>query len=342
MRLTWLLPGGLWLGTLVALPIVVHLLARRRRPLRFPTLRFVVASSAPARRHWPQREPRLLAVRVALVLATAAAVAAPLLVTAGRQARWDAPLARAVVVAPEVVAQAAEVVPAMAAPEGEERRFVTGDLPAGLADAAAWLQTHGRSRREISVMAPFLRGSIGERDVRLVPADIGLRFVRVGLRPSGTFERTRVQRVDGQLWRIGEAVTLDAAGTAVRESGRVAEPGQVVAVASAPADREAAAAARRAVLRRGVALASPETALVTVPWPGDVTTLAAAIDARSGGTSAGSQEPAAIDDAVLAAMTRPAAPRGPSAPIDEGDRRLVWLCVLVLLGVETWVRRRPA
>ncbi len=70
MGIAWLLPAAWWLGALVAVPVAVHLLARqRRRPLRFPTLRFIEAASAPSRRHWRVRDPGLLAVRSAILLA---------------------------------------------------------------------------------------------------------------------------------------------------------------------------------------------------------------------------------------------------------------------------------
>ncbi len=342
MRAAWLAPAALWLAGLAALPIAAHLLSRhRRRRLRFPTLRFLDASSAPVRRHLRWRDPGLLAVRIAVVLAVAAALAGPVLVTAARQAGWDAQTARAVVAAPAVAAD-----PAVAAAErldagGEVRRFVTADLRAGVADAAAWLDGHGLSRREIVVVAPLSRGSVIAADASALPSEIGLRFVRAGPLPPDTFHRVRVQLVDGTLWRLTEAVTLEAAATTVREIARGRETGPGIETPAAPADRAAADAARRAVLRRGVVLATPDAAPVVVPWTGRIDALAAAVDARSRGDQPGG-EAASIDDTVLAAMTRPPTPRGPSAPMDTGDRRLVWAAVLLLLGVETWLRRRPA
>lgn len=336
MALTWLAPAAWWLATLVALPVAVHLLARQRhRSQRFPTVRFLDDAAAPARRRWTPRDPWLLAVRVAIVLAVAAAMAAPLLVTPARQARWNAPLAQAIVVTPAGADGAA--VP-LAANAGEQQRFVTADLRAGLADAAAWLSTHRFSRREIVIVAPLTRDALGPADVASLPADLGVRVVRTAAPPIAPVERVRAQLIEGTLWRITERVTLDDTGTTVRETARVASSARVIEPVATAETREAAEAARRAVLRRGVVIT--DATPIAVPWTGDITAFAAAVDAHAGegvGT-----DPAPIAAATLAAMTRPPRPRGPSAPVDEGDRRVVWLAVLALLAVETWLRRRPA
>jgi hypothetical protein len=338
MSLTWLAPAAWWLAALAAVPIAMHLLARhRRQPLRFPTVRFLEDVPAATRRRWQVDEPVLLAVRVLVVLAVAAALAAPVLVTPARQARWDAPLARAIVATPALAESAAAAVPAV---EGDTRRFVTDDVPAGVADAAAWLAPHRLSRREIVIVAPLTRGTLDADDVRAVPADIGVRVVRAGLPPTGSGPRVRMQLVDDTLWRIRETVSLDDSGTTVRETARAVSSSRVIEPVAAPADAAAAEAARRAVLRRGVVLDVTNEAPLRVPWTGEITTFAAAVDAHRGDGLG--RDPAPISAAALEAMTRPPAPRGPSAPHDEGDRRVAWLLVLVLLGVETWWRRRPA
>jgi len=77
-----------WLGALtIALPIVIHLLGRRRpRPIQFPTLRFIgVSKVAPARRHRLNDIPLLIA-RIAILLAATAALAQPWLRTIERRA----------------------------------------------------------------------------------------------------------------------------------------------------------------------------------------------------------------------------------------------------------------
>lgn len=338
MSVTWLAPAAWWLAALAAVPIATHLLARQRRqPLRFPTVRFLEEAPAATRRRWHVDEPALLAVRVAIVLAVAAALAAPVLVTPARQARWDAPLAQAVVVTPALAEDAAAAVPVA---EGEQRRFVTDDVPAGLADAAAWLAVHRLSRREIVIVAPLTRDTLDAADVRAVPADIGVRVVDAGTPPAGSGPRVRMQLVDDTLWRISETVSLDESGTTVRETARAVSSSRVIEPVAAPAEGAAAEAARRAVLRRGVVIDETDEAPLRVPWTGDIATFAAAVDAPRGNGLG--RDPAPIAAATLAAITRPPAPRGPSAPDDEGDRRVAWLVVLVLLGVESWWRRRRA
>lgn len=344
MGVAWLLPGAWWLAALVAVPVTVHLLARQRRhPLRFPTLRFLEAASAPSRRHWRVRDPALLALRGAIILALAAALAGPMLVTAARQARWDARLARAVVIAPAVVEAPAVTAEELREPEGASRRFVTADFAAGLADAAAWLQSQGVSRREVVVVAPLARGALTNADVRALPAGVGVRFVRAGAPAASTREHMAARLEGDSLWRVRASVTQDDTSTTVREVERAREAGSVVELTGSDAERPAAEAARRAVLRRGVALTSANDAPVSVPWTGSVAALAAAVDARSAPHEAsGLGDHIAIDDATLAAWTRAAVPRGQAAPVDDSDRRAVWLAVLALLGLEWWWRRRLA
>ncbi len=343
MRAAWLVPAALWLAALVVLPIAAHLRSRpRRRQVRFPTTRFLDPSAAPARRHLRLRDPGLLAVRVAIVLAIAVALAGPVLVTATRQARWDAVIARAIVTTPEVASDPAVAAAGRRDAGGDLRRFVTADLRAGVADASAWLQGHGLTRREIVIVAPLTRGRLDMADARAVPADIGVRVVRAGARPPETFQRVRVQLVADTLWRLTEEITLDETGTSVREIAREAASGPVIETPAGPADRDAAAAARRAVLRRGVVQTWPDAAPISVPWTGNIDALAAALDARDGGDGGERRDPAPADDDLVAALTRPPAPRAPAAPIDAGDRRLAWAAALLLLGVETWLRRRPA
>lgn len=78
--------------------------------------------------------------------------------------------------------------------------------------------------------------------------------------------------------------------------------------------------------------------------PGTLTYAAlvrAALHAVSAATPAHELETAIVDDATLALWSRetPAAPATATTGT-ESDGRWVWLAVLVLLGIETWLRRR--
>lgn len=344
MAVQWLTPAALWLGALVAVPMTVHLLARqRRRPVRFPTLRFVEAASASSRRRWLVREPGLLAARMAIVMAVATALAGPVVVTASRQARRDSQVARAVVVVPEVAARDEVAATDVDDHDGVRRVFTTADVRQGLADAAAWVESQGPSRREIVVIGPLPRDAVATADVAAVPSAVGLRFMRIGALPPATRSRERLQWHGDTLWRVTESVTATASSTTVDEQRRAPESDRLVVVASPPAQRADAEAARRAVLRRGVVLGGPAATEVSMPWTGDVATLAAAIDARTLSVSDDqSREAEPIDEASLQAWTRPAAPLGPSTAVDAGDRRGLWAAVLALLALEAWLRRRPA
>ena len=75
-----------WLGlAAIAVPILVHLLGRRRaRRLAFPTLRFVPASPLPPVRRDRLTDVPLLLVRVAAIATAAVALTQPLWLTASR------------------------------------------------------------------------------------------------------------------------------------------------------------------------------------------------------------------------------------------------------------------
>ena len=95
----WVNPLALFALAAVAAPILIHILIQRRAErIPFPTLRFLQPTRLAAiRRHLLEDLP-LLAVRVALLAAAAAAFAGPLLVTAARRNAWDRRSVRAVVV----------------------------------------------------------------------------------------------------------------------------------------------------------------------------------------------------------------------------------------------------
>ena len=343
MGVRWLAPAALWLGVLVALPVAVHLLARRRRRmLRFPTLRFLDAASTPARRDWRVRDAAVLAVRVAALLAIAAAVAGPVIVTPARQARWDAQVARAIVVDASTADDPAVRAATLDEPAGPREVFVGGTVRQGLADASAWLAAQPVGRREIVVVGPLPRGSVTGEHLRDVPAGTGLRFVRAGALPPATHLRARVQLSGDRVWRSAETVTFTPSSTTVREASRERVDAPVLEARAASDGQRAADAAARAVLRRGVAIDAATRLPLTAAWTGDVDALAAEIDALTAATGDPLQvEPEPMDEDTLQGFTRPASPGRPSDPVDAGDRRVVWALVLVLLGLESWMRRRP-
>ena len=89
-----------WLGlTAIAVPILVHLLARQHAVrVRFPTLRFLPVSPITAVRRRRLTDLALLAVRIAIITVAVAALAQPYVVTANRGRSTSALLSRAVVI----------------------------------------------------------------------------------------------------------------------------------------------------------------------------------------------------------------------------------------------------
>jgi hypothetical protein len=255
--MTWLAPGAFIALALLAGPAIVHMLARRNaRRVVFPATHFVRAAPAAAVRLRRPTDLGLLLLRLAIVAAAVLAAAQPLVMTPWRQARWNARIARAVV----VDTSRGMPDPAVAARLADEqmrnvfagRRVNTPDLADGIDRAVRWLQSAPPARREIVLISDFQQGSLDEAAVRLIPADVGLRLIRAGAQPG--VRRVTLSQVEG--WRGGmwqATATIEAIGT--RVSWVRAESGRDVAwitVMSSPAEAVAADRALRAAVSAGV------------------------------------------------------------------------------------------
>jgi hypothetical protein len=335
MGLTWLHPWTWLAAVAVALPIAIHLLARHRsRRLPFPTIRFLSPTPLAAVSPRTLQDMPLLLVRILLVLLSIAALAGPIVVTPEREARWASHVARAIVLDDQ------------GAPTDDERRsaavsavFARADVGDAVADAVRWLNVQSPAHREIVVLSAFRRGVVVPADFSDVPPEIGVRLVRTG-DGHGVREReiVRLQWRGRRVVRVTERVSLTASSTDVLEA-RVEPLASVpITVDAAPDQREDAEAALRAVLRRGVLL--PPAGLmqpVSVRWTGDAVALANAIDARLAAPLS-AWEPEVASDAELDAMARPSSRAGIAVPVDEGDRRLLWGLMLIVLALESWMR----
>jgi hypothetical protein len=234
----WLNPVALFALASVALPILIHLLIQRRAArFQFPTLRFLQPTRLAAiRRHLLEDLP-LLAVRVALFAAAAAALAGPLLVTAARRQAWDRRVVRALVTDRGATDPAARV-------------FETTRLPDGIRRAIFWLDTTPPARREIVIASAFPIGSITPADVAAIPADIGVRFERIGTLPAArTVAAGRLLTSGGMRAR---EVTLTGDRTSVHDADAGGAAVWPIDVVSAPADRPAVDAAIAVVLSQRV------------------------------------------------------------------------------------------
>ena len=336
MGVTFLQPWAWLLAAAVALPIAVHLLARdRSRRMPFPTLRFLEVTKLSAVSRQTLQDWPLLAVRIALVLAAVAALAGPVFITPARESTWAARVARAIVLDDRT-----------APPEDELRSAAVGStfarthLRDAVGDAARWLAAQRQAAREIVVFSSFRRGAISAGDLVDVPEDVSVRLIRSSS-ATATREReiSKLQLREPGLMRVTERLILGPSMTEVREIAAQPMDETPITVNATPEERQRADGALRAVLRRGLRL--PPAGLmepIAVDWPGDVSRLAALLESRLSAPLDG-WEPESMSDAELASLARQAPASDGPQPEDMGDRRTVWLLVLVMLGVEWWVRQ---
>lgn len=263
--MTWLAPGAFAALTLLAGPVIVHLLARRNaRRLVFPATHFVRPTQAAAVSFRRQSDIGLLLLRLTIVAVAVLAAAHPLVMTPWRLARWNARVSRAVVVdtsrsMPLDGARGtpdASVASRLADQEMRNvfagRRVNTPDLADGIERAVRWIQAAPPSRREIVLVSDFQRGSIEEDALKTIPADVGIRLIRAGVQPDT--RRATSPPVDG--WRGGiwqATATIDATGTRASWVRRgSAEVPRWISVMASPVDALAADRALRAVTSFGV------------------------------------------------------------------------------------------
>jgi hypothetical protein len=255
--MVWLAPAAFAALALLAAPLIVHLLARRNtRRLVFPATHFVPRSEAAALRLRRPTDIALLLVRMAIVTAAVLAVAQPVFLPRWRVARWNARLARAVVVDTSRSVADAAIASRLADEELRGvfagRRIDTPDLPDGIARAVRWLDSTAPARREIVLVSDFQRGAFGTSALTSIPGHFGSRVIRAGALPAtGVTTSPHVQGWRGGNWQA--TTTVDGVGTAaVWTRLGDAPPAAWVSVAAAPADAEAAAAALGAAASPGV------------------------------------------------------------------------------------------
>lgn len=204
--MTWLAPWALVGIAAVAVPVLVHWLARHQAMrVRFPTIQFLVQSSPVSVRRYRVKDLPLLAVRIGIVAAAALALAQPVWVRAGAPAARPA---RAIVldtsaslqrtlpdgrVGAAVAQETAAAVTGSAAtdrgPGGTGSSSASG-APAvtistervseGVAQAAAWLATQV-APRELVVISDFQVGALVQSDLETVPADADVRLLPVAV-----------------------------------------------------------------------------------------------------------------------------------------------------------------
>jgi len=188
---TWLNAWALIGLAGIALPVLIHLLARgHARTHRFPSLRFIDASQLLPTRRTRVQDPLLLALRCAIVGLAALALAQPVLLTARRKQAAERGVARAIVVdtsagmrritpSGSTAVDSARRAARALANEAEASILIETNSPAqALPPAAAWLSRHYQ-RSELVVISDFPRGQLDSNDVRALPADVTVALRRV-------------------------------------------------------------------------------------------------------------------------------------------------------------------
>ena len=201
-----------WMGAAaIAVPILVHLLTRHRVDRTpFPTLRFLPALPLTTVRRYRLTDLALLAVRCAILLAAAWALAQPYFVTAAR--RGDRTMSRAIVLDTSAsmsrltsggirAVDAARASVAALEPRPLSHDAMTtiesARLAEGIAGAAAWLD-RAAGRRELVIASDFQRGALDRGDLSGLAADIVVRTIKIDV-------------VDGSAAGV-EATPVDVSG----------------------------------------------------------------------------------------------------------------------------------
>jgi len=335
---TWQAPAALAALALVAGPVLVHLLTRRRaRRVSFPGMRFEPAMTGAAVRIERPSDAALLALRVAAVAAAALAVAQPVWLSAARQRAWASRVTRAI-----VVDTSASVAPSIAAPLADRwregafasRRFESADVRDALQRAVAWLEAVS-GRRDIAIVSDFQLGAIDAGDLSTIPAAIGIHLERAGA-PSAS--RAAARWIDG--WRDAAWTPLVSAAGGTQVTWRRGGGGLGSPVTVRAADAEMAAARRALAAARswGITEAADRRveiafagAAVETSTPPRTAWIAAAAMRLQGDALAAAVDPALVigeRDGVMIAATRvrgasPQAPAVARAVLDAAAPNLV-------------------
>jgi hypothetical protein len=263
-----------WLGlATVALPVIIHLLGRgHARVHRFPTLRFIDASRLLPTRRTRLSDLLIFAVRVSVLIAAAAALSQPVLVTGRRSTAANAALARAI-----IVDTSGNVTPAGRASLDSIQRenpltrgasvatvIVTGEPSAAIPGAGEWLEQQP-IRGEIAIISRFRRGALDSADIATIPARLGVRLVRVPSKAPESVER-RTRTAENETV---ERITASDERTEVEWSARAAPADNVAPAIFASANEKShAEAALRAAGTVPVALPLDSNSVIGVVEPG--------------------------------------------------------------------------
>ena len=346
----------------------------------FPSLRFIDVADVTFIRRQRLTDVPLLLVRLAIIVTAVAALAGPRWPLPGGTASGPLSLAVVVDTSANVAGDAGLAAARGAVLSAASSTIIeTESLPVGIRSAAAWLARQD-GRRDLLIVSDFQRGSLTAEAMASVPDGVGLRFQTLPMfapkRLDGsdvTGERSRM------MWPVPpRGVPLPLAVQAGADQARADTMLSAVAslVITAPVD----ATARHAtiIFRSAPAYAALAASARPIdrPWMFDVIRPLindAATRAHVIATPSGADLMILIDDApdsvlsagitasVLSALLQPlpwsefepstispetlrgwerAPSDAPGAMTGAPQGRWLWLIVLLLIGAETWMRRR--
>lgn len=339
--ITWLHPAAFAAAAAVALPLIVHLLLRRRASrVVVPSVRFLLSTEESAVRVRRPSDLLLLLLRMAIVTCAALALAAPLVITASRRAAWDGRRIVAIAIDRSSSVESSAATEAAAAESGAataSRMFEDVDVGSATQRAAAWLRRSPPGRQELVIISDFQEGSMTAADLGVVPEVAGVRAVRVPTRPSTGAS------IDGGAIMYGartyaQSISLDGAATSFRLRELVTPPGGGPALPDS---------VLRTVTSIGIFVPAKNEPLLPAPAADSLETALDAyriLSTRPDEPRLRELEPQHIAASTLAQWMRDAKGADVEAwrRSDDSDGRWLWVAVLLLIGAETLVRRERA
>jgi hypothetical protein len=268
----------------VAIPIVIHLLARHHSRIeRFPTLRFISISRLSPTSRRRISDLLLLLVRMGIVAVAALALTQPSL--SSRPTDASRVVTRVVIV--DTSASMSRLTPAGPAASVLARQVadresagvlatrVETDSPAdALPGAVAWLAMRP-GLREIVIVSDFQRSALDSTDLASIPAEMGLSLAAIPTTSTAVARATNGESIV-TLAGQAEANGVDASWRASGRPRPTDTTGRVAIVY-----RQSPEASR--LHREAVPVDSPWMARVITALQRDVAFASAAADARSGG-----------------------------------------------------------
>lgn len=364
----------------LAVPVAIHLLARHQavRAL-FPSLRFIDVTELSAIRRHRLSDVPLLLVRLAIVTAAVAALAGPRWPMSTGAAGATA-LAVVVDASAGVTGDAGPTAARAAVQGAVASVIVEAEsLPAGIESATAWLSRQP-GRRELLVISDFQRGALDAPALARVPAGVGIRFQSLPLFAAKTldgFERrgdrarmtwpvapsgvplpltvragSAQARADAMLDAVASLVITSPVDATARRATmvfRTAADFAALKASATPIDQQWMYGAVRPLLQDPAlrthitASASGGELMVLVDDDPDgivaASATSAVLNALLQPIDWAEFEPEAIPAVTLRGWER-APSDAPGAESGEPQGRWLWVLVLMLMALETWMRRQ--